>query len=228
MALTPAKIDEIKQAKMNALCARTLHDRRRAKYKPLIRLVDFLTLGIPGFYIVARLLAKGTGYADAVEIGWEFLAAALILLGFWKLVRGWGDQIERHRLYAARNYDMVVTADSLIARAATLSNENAEWFLKRVADLDAEDSDVLGTVSKAEKQEAVRDALQQFTPATAATVCPNCGANPWRFVPGSCQMCGGTPVPPAAAPVVAVNNVPPVAGAQAVNAAAAAGGVNAV
>jgi mobilome CxxCx(11)CxxC protein len=195
MALSPPKIEEIRQAKMNALCAKVLHDKRRAMYKPQIQLVDFLTLGIPGFYIVARLLAKGTRWEETVEFVWEFLAAALILLGFWKLVRGWSDQLEKHRFYAARNNDMVVTADSLLARASTLSNENAEWFLRRVSDLDSEDSDVLGEPSHKERQEAMREALKQFTPATAATACPNCRANPWNYQPGSCQMCGGTPVP---------------------------------
>src|SRR4051794_39355687 len=117
MALTQGKIDEIRQAKMNALTARYLHDKRRAGYKPLTQIVDFLTLGIPGFYIIARLIAKGTDQAHAVEIMWEFLAGGLILLGIWKLVRGWSDQAEKHRFYSSKNTDMITAADSLLARA---------------------------------------------------------------------------------------------------------------
>src|SRR4051794_7578268 len=121
MALSTGKIDEIRQAKMNALAARHLHDKRRAAYKPWIQIVDFLTLGIPCFYIIARLLAKGTSCAEAVEFPWEFLAGALILIGFWKLVRGWSDQAEKYRFYSSKNTDMITAADSLLARANTLS-----------------------------------------------------------------------------------------------------------
>jgi mobilome CxxCx(11)CxxC protein len=119
MALSAAKVAEIRQAKMDALCARALHNKRRAGLKPWIQVVDFLTLGIPGFYIIARLLAKGTEHAHVVEITWEFLAGALILLGFWKMSRGWGDQAEKHKFYLARNTDMITDADSLLARAGT-------------------------------------------------------------------------------------------------------------
>jgi hypothetical protein len=38
--------------------ARYLPDKRQAAYKPWVQVVEPLPLGIPGFYIVARFLAK--------------------------------------------------------------------------------------------------------------------------------------------------------------------------
>ena len=71
------------------------------------------------------------------------------------------------------------------------SKDEFDQFLRRVKDVDEEDIDLLKNVSESQDQEAYREALKRLQPH--GQLCFKCGADPWKFEPGPCQVCGGTP-----------------------------------
>lgn len=98
----------------------------------------------------------------------------------------------KHEIMSRRNADTAYEADRLL-QSQIANSEAVEQFLRRVKDVDAEDEALLLNIKRMDKQKAYRDALKQFNP-TMSTPCPICGSDPWKFIPGNCEACGGTPV----------------------------------
>jgi mobilome CxxCx(11)CxxC protein len=184
-------IDKIRQKKLEALVAMHLHDKRVHKFRQRNLLIEFLTIAVPAFYIVPRFLIKGTAGAAFVEIIWELLAAILLVLAIFRVVFKWQDNEIRHSIMSRKNADISREADHLLSKKTT-NDEVIEQFLKHVTDVDAEDRDLLLDVTKKEDQKAYREGLKQLATG-ATTLCPKCGADPWHFVEGNCEACGGTP-----------------------------------
>jgi mobilome CxxCx(11)CxxC protein len=193
MPLTDDKRKSIRQAKTDALCARYLHERRLRSLRRSGITVDLFALLVPGLYFVARYLMKGN---TAVEIGWEILAAILFALGLLKVVLKWQERAETHSHLRRANISLIREADIFLDEGSTATNPNADWFLKMVATQDEADGDILLGVKETEKQQAYREALKQLHSIPAEANCLNCGANVWKFQPGTCQLCGGTPTNP--------------------------------
>lgn len=194
--LSPEKIALIGQAKMNALAAKYLHEKRGAHFRRWSKFVDYVAVAVPAFYLVLRFLFKGHEGAEVVEVVWELLAGLLIVLVLWKLIYGLDAKAEAHANQRAANVRRAREADELIGKARAASDENANWFLRLVENDDNADGAVLADEKPAEKQAAYRAALKEFAPGSVGTVCPSCGASPWRYKAGECQLCGGTPVAP--------------------------------
>jgi hypothetical protein len=91
------------------------------------------------------------------------------------------------------NMQIAREADNLLARKETASGEVAELLLQRASELDKEDIQIFGEVPEGLRQECYRLALREIG---RDAIC-QCGASPWNYQPGTCQICGGTPVSPA-------------------------------
>ncbi|MEM9153377.1 MAG: mobilome CxxCx(11)CxxC protein, partial [Cyanobacteria bacterium P01_F01_bin.3] len=129
---------------------------------------------------------------DVVDVLGELLAACLLVLAILRLVSKWQDDEIKHGIMSRRNIGVAYEADRLL-QSEVSSDAVADQFLKRIQDLDSDDSSLLLNMSAADKQSAYREALKRFTPGDS-TPCPTCGADPNKFTQGSCQVCGGTPV----------------------------------
>ncbi len=185
-------ITSLKQVKLEALSAIYLHEKRLYKLQKRNLLVEFLSIAVPTFYIVPRYLLKGSMMEATVDTAGELLAIALLILAIGKIVYKWQESETKHAVMARRNADIKNEAEQLLAKK-TLSQELLFQFMKRVSDVDEEDREHLLGVTHEEDQEAYRDALKKLTPG-ATTCCMKCGADPWRFRPGPCSVCGGTPL----------------------------------
>jgi mobilome CxxCx(11)CxxC protein len=182
----------IRQRKLDALVAIELHKNQIRNLQKKNRLIEALSIAVPTFYLTPRLLAKGTSFANFIDFVGEILAAILLVLSILKLVNKWQDDEIKHAIMSQRNADIAYEADRLLeSQAANL--EVVNQFLRRIKDVDAEDEALLLNIKGVDKKKAYRDALKKFRPTTS-TPCPICGADPWKFSPGNCQACGGTPI----------------------------------
>lgn len=186
--------EKISQQKINALCAKCLHERRLVKLKKLNRLVDILAFGVPTAYFPVRFLAKGTTYGPYIEGAWAVVAGILATISVVKMISRWQDSAERHSKLMGENISLVTQADYLLNSPDTLTPDKAQLFFLLSDNLEKLDRDALGLVKSEEKQNAYREALKESVPNSADIKCPVCKASPWHFKPGLCQTCGNTPV----------------------------------
>jgi mobilome CxxCx(11)CxxC protein len=189
--LKQATINRVKQQKLDALSAIHLHKKKIRDLQPKNRLIDFLTIAVPAFYLTPRLLAKGTNIAPFVDFVGEVLAGLLLVLALFKLINKWQDDEIKHAIMSRRNADTVNEADRILG-SSNANNETIEQFLIRTKDVNSEDEILLIDTNASDKKESYREALKQFSPGDPI-VCPVCGADPWQFILGNCQACGGTP-----------------------------------
>lgn len=190
--LNQESVSKIRQHKLDALVAVQLHRGRIRTLKKRNGLVESLSIAVPVFYITPRLLAKGTVLAGLIDGLGEILAAILLVLAILRLVSKWQDNEVKHAIISRRNADTVYEADRLL-ESQSANNEAVEQFLRRIEDVNAEDETLLLNTKDVDRQKAYREALKKFSFNTS-TSCPICGADPWKFTPGTCQACGGTPV----------------------------------
>ncbi len=190
--LNERDLDTIRQDKFNALVAIELHRKEIRKLQQKNQLIDSLTLAVPVFYLIPRLLAKGTFLASFIDGIGEILAGILLVLAILKLTNKWQEREIRHTTMSRRNRDIFYEADRLL-KSQTASREVVEQFQRRVIDVDNEDETLLSNLKEVDRQKGYREVLKKFIPGTS-TPCPQCGADPWKFTPGTCQLCGGTPV----------------------------------
>jgi mobilome CxxCx(11)CxxC protein len=120
-----------------------------------------------------------------VNVTGEVLAAILLVLAILKIVKKWQDEEILTIAMMRRNADVAREADRLL-QSSSVNREAANQFLKRVQDFDVEDNTLLISIKEVDRQEAYRWALKEFDPSKV-TVCPVCGADPWKFKRGSCQ-----------------------------------------
>lgn len=184
----------VTQKKVDAICARILHQERLDQLRWKNKLVDALVLIDPIGNMTVRYLSNVGSYAHYVEASWEIVAAVLAGLGALKLVSGWTRDSEQHSRQMGENISLITQADYLLSKPAI--DPEAALLFKMLADShEKQDRDLLGGVDAKAKQMAYREALKEFSKAGQSVVCPNCKSDPWKFVAGPCQMCGGTPQP---------------------------------
>jgi mobilome CxxCx(11)CxxC protein len=191
--LNPENTLKVRRKKQNALVAIYLHKQQIHNLQQRNRFVDFLSIAVPASYFFPRFLSKGTTFAEFIGILGDSLAVILLILAILKIVYKWQDNEVKHAVMSRRNADTVYESERLLA-SKTASIEVVEQFLRRVQDIDDEDEALLTGTKEVDKQKAYRDALKRFGDNTV-TPCPICGADPWKFMKGNCQACGGTPKP---------------------------------
>lgn len=190
--LDPARIREIEQKRMDALSAKHLHQWRRTVFNRLNFIVDLLALAVPAFYFPIRFLAKDTEIGPIVEVLWELLTAGLLVFAIVKQVGKWQERAEKHSRQIGENIFLAGQAEQLLISAESTSPDGAQWFLRFADSVEEIDRVALGEIKEEERKHAYREALKEFNPREKAC-CSECGASPWRYSPGSCQVCGNTP-----------------------------------
>ena len=192
--MTADQLQVVSQRKMDALSGKHLHELCLSPLRKWNYAVDALAITVPILLLVARLLAKGAAWGIYVDDVAEGLAAVLLVLAALKIIYGWQDKAIKHSRLRDENISLATQADALIRKGDTASSDSVEMFLMLVDRSEQADREALGTVGDAVKQKAYREALKEVAPGSTATVCPFCGASPWRFISGTCQVCGGAPV----------------------------------
>jgi mobilome CxxCx(11)CxxC protein len=180
----------IEQKRIDALCARILHEAALRRLRRFSVLIDVLALTVPIFYMAARLLAKGTSYESAAQSTWECIAAALLILVVIKMALRWSDRSEQHSKLIGQNISLSTQANYLLSKAPPDTDAAQSFFL--YSDLiEIADRDSLGNPGARRKKYIYREALKEIGPDV---ICPVCKSSPWHYTRGSCQACGNTAV----------------------------------
>jgi mobilome CxxCx(11)CxxC protein len=182
--------DRIAQKRIDALCARILHERSLRTLRRLSLTVDVLALVVPVGYMTVRFLAKGTAYEPVAEFIWACVAAALLILSITKMVFKWTDKSQQHSRLIGENISLVTHANYLLSKSPSPDSDTAQLFFLFSDTIEKADRDLLGTPPATSKQNAYREALKELG---HDVTCPVCKASPWHYTPGSCQACGNTP-----------------------------------
>lgn len=183
------------QERTNCLAAKHLHAKALGKLRTMNRSVDYLAVAVPVLFFPIRYMFKATSYERLAEIGWEILATILLATVIYKMANRWQERSETHSKLLGQNISLARQAYALL-QTVTVSSETAALFRSMASTLEQEDREALENVTADDKKFAYREALKEFQPGAAATTCPMCGASPWRFTAGECQLCGNTPIYP--------------------------------
>jgi len=184
---------KVTQKKIDAICARILHENRLSNLKNSTWLVDVLAFSVPVGYMPFRLFAKGTSFEAASEFIWIFAASILAVLSAVKMVSGWSEKSNKHSKLMGENISLVTQADYLLSKSQDLDEEKANLFFTLADVIEKSDRELLGKITTVDRQEAYRQALKESSTDTENVKCPICNSSPWHFVSGSCQACGNTP-----------------------------------
>lgn len=182
----------IEQIRLNALTAKNSHARRLSRLRGLNTLYLSISFLVPIFYVVPTYILKGSDLESSA--GYVGFALNILLLGIaiFYVISKVDDKILQHRRLMQEN--IYVANEAL----EFLSNNRAEtersWFFRYVSRVDDEDKAAVAAWSEDERQLLYREALKELYPGDTTVVCPVCKASPFKFLKGSCQTCGNTPV----------------------------------
>ncbi len=182
-------LSTIRQKRFDSLAAKHLHVKRRTRLNWWNRLVDLLALAVPVSYFVVRYLSKGTEWQWIADGVWEIVAAALLVLVIIKINYRWEERAQLHSKLLGENISLVRQADGLLT--GTDISPSVQMFLSLADRSEKEDRDALGEPRDKDQQFAYCTALKEYGGITV--LCPVCQSSPWKFTPGSCQLCGNTP-----------------------------------
>ena len=191
-SVTNKNRDYVEQTKLNALCAKYLHQKKLNKLTGPNFFIDYMVMAVTVLYFPIRYLAKGTAYSSYAETGWEFSAAILFIFSLIKTVYKWQDRINKHNKLMLLNMSLVSEADEIL-NSENINPELFRFFSSSVNNLESEDREALGQISEKDKKWGYREAIKEFYPAQNNSICPQCKASPWNYKKGSCQLCGNTP-----------------------------------
>lgn len=180
--------DRVLQVRTDALVAEYIYARKLKHLGYMSMTITSLTILVPIIFSAAILIAKGTYYESALNTASIVLSAVLLSLSVLSLILKL-DQ-NRESFLIARRSNIYVSSEAL--KLIDKADAELSWFYNYLAEMDSRDQENIGEVSEKLKQEAYRHSLKKLMPGRPDTVCSVCHASPFKFVAGSCQVCGNT------------------------------------
>ena len=181
--------DKVLQIRTDALVAEYIYTKKLKKIGYMSIAITCLTILVPIIFSAAILIAKGKDYEGALNTASIVLSAALLSLSVLSLILKL-DQ-KRESFLIARRSNIYVSSEAL--KLADKEDTELSWFYNYLAEMDSRDQENIGDVSENLKKEAYRHSLKKLMPGRSDTVCSVCHASPFKFIAGSCQVCGNTP-----------------------------------
>ncbi|EPY4332246.1 Uncharacterised protein [Klebsiella pneumoniae] len=177
------------QIRTNALVAEYLYTNKLKNIGYLSLAITCLTIIVPVLFSSAAFLAKGTPLESWMNIVSVILSAILVSLSIFSLI--FRIDQKRENCLIGRRLNIDVSSDAL--DSLNKNDAELEWFYKYIAKMDSSDLENIGNVSDKERKSAYIYSLMKLFPGRSDTVCSFCGASPFSFQKGSCQICGNTP-----------------------------------
>ena len=181
----------IEQIRTDALVAKSIHTKRLRVANAYKVTLSVLTIIVPVLFLAAQYWGKSTCVESIINIAASIGSVLLLCLSIYALIVAIEAKALKHTIGIKNNVYVASEALKLI-------NEDDEgklnWFYTYVAEMDVVDADSLSDVKAEEKQTAYREALMQLYPGDNTVACPICGASPFKYQKGGCQVCGNTPI----------------------------------
>lgn len=181
--------DRVLQVRTDALVAEYIYTIKLRTLGYISTAITCLTIVVPIIFSAAILIAKGTSYENALNVASVVLSAVLVSLSVLSLIFKL-DQ-KRESFLIARRSNIYVSSEAL--KLIDKSDTELSWFYNYLTEMDSRDQENIGEVSKNLKQEAYRHSLKKLMPGRSDAACSVCHASPFKFIAGSCQVCGNTP-----------------------------------
>ena len=181
--------ERVLQIRTDALVAEYIYAIKLRNLGYMSIAITCLTILVPIMFSGAILIAKGTEYEGALNTVSIVLSAGLLCLSVLSLILKLDQKRESYLI--ARRSNIYVSSEAL--KLIDKADAELSWFYNYLAEMDSRDQETIGEVSKKRKQEAYRHSLKKLTPGRSDTVCSVCHASPFKFIAGSCQVCGNTP-----------------------------------
>lgn len=181
--------DKVLQIRTDALVAEYIYTKKLKNIGYISIAITCLTILVPIMFSGAILITKGTNYEGTLNTASIVLSAALLSLSVLSLILKL-DQ-KRESFLIARRLNIYVSSEAL--KLTDKADTELSWFYNYLAEIDSRDQENIGEVSENLKKEAYRHALKKLMPGRSDTVCSICHASPFKFIAGSCQVCGNTP-----------------------------------
>lgn len=154
-------------------------------------MVDYAGIAVPVILLTMTVVVLRLHLPELAFVVIADLAGlGLLLLVGLKEYFKWQEKHADHQRLLEENIDLARDASRLLERKEKASSEVADLFLERSDQLEQRDLEVFGEVPEPIRREYYRRALREIGPDATCS----CGASPWQFVSGPCQICGGTPV----------------------------------
>lgn len=184
---------DVCQVRLNELCGKHVHQVGIRWPRRGTQLVDVLTFVVPILYFAPKVIWTDPTSAPVINAIDVVLSVLLLGAAALRKTLGWDETVQARRNCISQNLRTANQALELLQDDNAL-DEAAKWFLRRAKEPNPEESRLLEEVDDALRQKSYRAALKEFEPAAKVAPCLVCNASAWHFTPGSCQVCGGTPV----------------------------------
>lgn len=181
--------ERILQIRTDALVAEYIYAIKLRNLGYMSIAITCLTILVPIMFLAAIPITKGTEYESPLNTASIVLSAVLLCLSVLSLILKL-DQ-KRESFLIARRSNIYVSSEAL--KLIDKADAELSWFYNYLAEMDSRDQENIGEVSEKIKQKAYRHSLKKLMPGRSDTVCSICHASPFKFIAGSCQVCGNTP-----------------------------------
>ena len=181
--------ERVLQIRTDALAAEYIYTKKLKNIGQLSIVLTCLTIIVPVLISSAAFIGKSTPAEYWINMASIVLGALLLSLSIFSLVARIDQKRESYLIGRRLNVD--ISSDAL----ELLDKDDSElaWFYKYIAKMDSNDLENIGSISNEEKNNAYLYSLKKLFPGRSDTVCSFCGASPFNFKKGSCQVCGNTP-----------------------------------
>ena len=180
--------DKLRQTKLNAISAKILHRKSKAKYEWFNGIVAILTIIVPVLFIIAQYVTKGTESETVVNNISFALSLILLCISVLAMILKITEKITTHKVGIKNNLYVSNECDNLSGK----TDPEMEWFYRYVTEIDNQDLDTFAGVSDKTKRKTYREALKEFSPGDHTITCPVCKSSPYKFKKGDCQLCGNS------------------------------------
>jgi mobilome CxxCx(11)CxxC protein len=194
MGLSESKKQRLEQARIDSLSAIEAYKTLLVPLEKKDKTLTIASFVIP-IFMLSITISVSIFESELVDqilglIVGPFISSMLLLFAAIKLAQGWGKSMSEYTQNLAKN-QMYEHEVATILESPSADDRDADFLLKRINDQDIVDQVMLAKIS--DKRPIHLQALKNYGPRTR---CRQCGADPWNFTPGDCQMCGNVPVNP--------------------------------
>lgn len=177
------------QIRTDALSAEYIYSKKLGQLSVLNTTINVLSIILPILITACLLILKGGEYESIANNSSIAISAILLSLVVFANIIHINTKNESYLI--GRRSNIYVGNEAL--KILNKTDSELEWFYNYLVEMDSKDKENIGNASLKLRQAAYRDSLKRLHPGLNNTTCSICGASPFVYKKGDCQVCGNTP-----------------------------------